>query len=133
VEKAAVPATRPGAARLGLEDDRAQRRLPLLQSERSPETGETAPDDANVGGDITLERRRRGERPSLVEPPRNRPERRDAQAVLWRRIWTSTFVSIPITATAKIAVPMTFTCGGAPTRAAPHTKSGNVTFEPELK
>ena len=33
----------------------------------------------------------------------------------------------------KIAVPMTFTCGGAPTRAAPQTKSGNVTSLPALK
>ena len=33
----------------------------------------------------------------------------------------------------KIAVPITFTCGGAPTRAEPHTNSGNVTSLPELK
>jgi hypothetical protein len=33
----------------------------------------------------------------------------------------------------KIAVPITLTCGGAPTRAAPQTKSGNVVSAPALK
>ena len=41
--------------------------------------------------------------------------------------------SIAATATRKITVPITFTCGGAPTRAAPQTKSGNVVCEPALK
>src|SRR5207249_2723349 len=50
-----------------------------------------------------------------------------------RRICTSTLPSIPSTATAKIVVPITFTCGGAPTRAAPHTNSGNVTLLPATK
>ena len=36
-------------------------------------------------------------------------------------------------ATMKMALPITFTCGGAPTRAAPQTKSGNVISEPETK
>ena len=35
--------------------------------------------------------------------------------------------------TKKIAEPITLTCGGAATRAAPQTKSGNVTVVPALK
>ena len=50
-----------------------------------------------------------------------------------RRICTSTLVIMPITATAKMAVPITFTCGGAPTRAAPQTNKGKVVRDPELK
>ena len=38
-----------------------------------------------------------------------------------------------LTAIKKIALPITFTCGGAPIRAAPQTNSGNVTSDPELK
>ena len=41
--------------------------------------------------------------------------------------------SIRLSATPKIAVPITLTCAGAPTRAAPHTKRGNVTRVPALK
>jgi len=41
--------------------------------------------------------------------------------------------SIAASATMKMAVPITFTCGGAPTRAAPQTKSGNVIFGPATK
>jgi hypothetical protein len=36
------------------------------------------------------------------------------------------FASIRPSAITKIIVPITFTCGGAPTRAAPQTNSGNV-------
>src|SRR5262249_42961480 len=50
-----------------------------------------------------------------------------------RRIWTRTLPTIATTAIVKIAVPITFTCGGAPTRAAPQTKSGNVVRGPALK
>ena len=50
-----------------------------------------------------------------------------------RRFWMRMFASIAPRATTKIAVAITFTCGGAPTRAAPQTNSGNVTSEPELK
>src|SRR5437870_6437372 len=50
-----------------------------------------------------------------------------------RRICTSTFATIPVTATMKITLPITFTCGGAPTRAEFHTKTGNVTRGPALK
>src|SRR5207237_10570683 len=52
---------------------------------------------------------------------------------LARRIWTATLTSITPTATVKIAVPMTLIWGGVATRAAPQTKSGNVTVWPELK
>src|SRR5262249_10624315 len=45
-----------------------------------------------------------------------------------RRIWIRTLPSMASTATAKIVVPITFTCGGAPTRAAPQTNRGNVTL-----
>ncbi len=44
-----------------------------------------------------------------------------------------TLTSIAVRAITKMAVPITFTCGGAPILAAPQTKSGNVTLEPELK
>ncbi len=37
------------------------------------------------------------------------------------------------TATRKIALAMTFTCGGTETRAAPQTKSGNVVVGPATK
>ena len=37
------------------------------------------------------------------------------------------------TATRKIALAITFTCGGTETRAAPQTKSGNVVVEPATK
>jgi hypothetical protein len=132
VEKPSVAPTGPGPARLGLDQDDLERRLSLLQFERSPEPCVTASDNADVSLVGSLEGGLRLERTRFVEPPGRQP-RRDAQAVLVRRIWMSTFASIPITATAKIAVPITFTCGGAPTRAAPHTNSGNVICEPELK
>src|SRR5688572_28768329 len=41
--------------------------------------------------------------------------------------WSRTLASIAATATTKITVLITFTCGGAPMRAAPQTKTGNVT------
>src|SRR5919106_6448599 len=50
-----------------------------------------------------------------------------------RRCWKRTLASIRPTATTKMIVPSTFTCGGAPTRAAPQTNIGNVTVEPALK
>src|SRR5207244_13196164 len=50
-----------------------------------------------------------------------------------RRIWTRTLPSMAATAMTKMAVPITFTCGGAPTCAAPQTNNGNVTFEPATK
>ena len=37
------------------------------------------------------------------------------------------------TATMKIALAITLTCGGTETRAAPQTKSGNVVVEPATK
>ena len=49
------------------------------------------------------------------------------------RRWIRTFANMRPSATTKINVPNTFTCGGAPTRAAPQTKSGNVIVAPELK
>ena len=36
-------------------------------------------------------------------------------------------------ATRKIIDPITLICGGTATRAAPHTKSGNVVSDPALK
>src|SRR5436309_2411555 len=70
-----------------------------------------------------------------VQPPRRQPRLHSGldKADLTRRRWTSMFATIATTATVKIAVPITFTCGGAPTRAAPQTKSGNVTSAPALK
>ncbi len=132
MEKPSVASAGPGPAGLGLEKDDLERRLSLVQLERSPEPGVTASDDADVSLDGSLEGGLRLERTGFVEPPGRQP-RRDAQAVLVRRIWMSTFTSIPITATAKIAEPITLTCGGAPTFAVPQTNSGNVTLEPELK
>ena len=41
--------------------------------------------------------------------------------------------SIRPAATRKIIEPITLTCGGTPTRAAPQTKSGNVIVGPALK
>ena len=55
------------------------------------------------------------------------------RTVFWRPIWTRMLISMSVSAMRKIAVPITFTCGGAPTRAAPQTKSGNVTWLPALK
>src|SRR6185503_9193379 len=45
----------------------------------------------------------------------------------------STFPTITSTATMKMALATTFTCGGTATRAAPQTKSGNVWVGPETK
>src|SRR6185312_13229401 len=45
-----------------------------------------------------------------------------------RRIWTRMLTSAAVSAITKMAVPITFTCGGAPILAAPQTKSGNVTL-----
>ncbi len=50
-----------------------------------------------------------------------------------RRFWTTTLVTAIVNASTKIAVARTLTCGGAPTRAAPQTNSGNVVSAPELK
>src|SRR5205823_10900015 len=50
-----------------------------------------------------------------------------------RTRWRKTLPSINVTATAKIAVPITLICGGVATRAAPQTKIGNVTRLPALK
>ena len=50
-----------------------------------------------------------------------------------RRFWTTMFVTATVNASTKIAVARTLTCGGAPTRAAPQTNSGNVVSAPELK
>ena len=43
------------------------------------------------------------------------------------------FTAIAASATTKMALATTFTCGGTATRAAPQTKSGNVVSEPALK
>jgi hypothetical protein len=43
------------------------------------------------------------------------------EALIDRRIWKSTLPSIVASAITKIAVPITFTCGGAPILAAPQT------------
>ena len=50
-----------------------------------------------------------------------------------RRFWTTMLVTAIVNASTKIAVARTLTCGGAPTRAAPQTNSGNVVSAPELK
>ena len=50
-----------------------------------------------------------------------------------RRVWTTTLASMTPNASTKIAVPITLTCGGAPTRAAPQTKSGNVDLAPGVE
>src|SRR5207249_7196509 len=71
----------------------------------------------------------------FVQPP-GWQARRDAQAVdvdRCRRIWKRTFAIIPVTATMKMTLPITFTCGGAPTLAEFQTKTGNVTRGPALK
>src|SRR5262249_47054931 len=105
--------------------------------ERRPQPSEPAADDADVGPDVALERRRRLVGTGLVPPPRRQPRRdRWGYAVLpdlSRRISTRTLTGTVRTAMTKIAVPMTLTCGGAPILAAPQTKSGNVTCDPELK
>ena len=135
MDEPAVAAARPRATGRGLQQDDVRRPFPLLQRKGGPQAGETATDDAHVGGDIALERRRRVVRPRLVPPPRWET-RYDAQAVAadrCRRIWKRTFPTIRVTATMKMTLPITFTCGGAPTRAAPQTKSGNVIFGPLLK
>jgi hypothetical protein len=73
VQEAAVPPARPAAALLGLEHEDVERRIALLQRERSPEARVAAADNRDVCAGVTLERRRRlraeagGER--LVEPP----------------------------------------------------------------
>src|SRR6266511_3266983 len=51
----------------------------------------------------------------------------------WRRHWRATLASMRRTATKKMADPMTLLCGGMATRAAPQTKSGKVTTEPEFR
>src|SRR5204862_1569093 len=50
-----------------------------------------------------------------------------------RTRWRKTLPSIRVTATTKIAVPITLICGGVATRAEPQTKIGNVTRLPALK
>src|SRR6187399_3137332 len=45
----------------------------------------------------------------------------------------STLPAMKSTDTRKIALAMTFTCGGTETLAAPQTKSGNVVVEPATK
>ncbi len=85
-----------------------------LQRQRRPQPGVAAADDADVRGDVSLQRRCRLDGPSLVEPPRRQPrlDRGLVQAVApdrSRRICTRTFATIATTATAKIAVPITLT------------------------
>jgi hypothetical protein len=123
VNEAAVTAARAGTTRCGLDERDLQRRLTLLERKCSPEPGEAAADDADVRLRVTRQMRSSGFGTRFVQPPRWQT-RRDAQAVVadrCRRIWMRTLVSIAITAIAKIAVPMTFTCGGAPFLAEPQT------------
>jgi hypothetical protein len=69
VAEAAVSPARAGAARLGLEQEDIRRGVALAQSERRPEPGEAAADDADVGRDVALERRGSLLGARLVEPP----------------------------------------------------------------
>src|SRR5689334_1916493 len=136
VDEPPVAAARPGAARRSLEHDDTRGRLALPHGKRSPEPGIAAADHADVRRDLAVQRSRGRVCACLVPPPRGEG-REDAQAVEGadrsRRICTRTFTSMAVTATTKIAVPITFTCGGAPIRAAPQTNSGNVVSDPALK
>src|SRR5262249_44471725 len=135
VDEAAVAATRPGATGDSLEQHDVGRRLAFLHGQSGPEPRVAAADDADVRRHVAGQRRLGLVRARLVPPP-GRKAGLDGQAVAAdrsRRICRRTLVSAAPTATTKIAVPMTLTCGGAPTRAAPQTKSGNVVSEPALK
>src|SRR5919106_5234419 len=52
---------------------------------------------------------------------------------LVRWLWKRMLASIKPTAATKMTIPITFTWGGAPMRAAPQTNMGNVTVVPALK
>jgi hypothetical protein len=73
VEEPTVAAARPGAARLGLEQDDIGGRAALAQRQRSPEPGEAAADDADVGRGVALERWGRLLGARLVQPPGREP------------------------------------------------------------
>src|SRR5207302_6512146 len=68
-----------------------------------------------------------------LQPPRRQPRLDGGHAVFARRFCKKTLPSMHVTATVKIAVPITLICGGVATRAAPQTKIGNVTRFPALK
>src|SRR5438477_13080824 len=114
-----------------------RRRLTLLDRERRPQPRVPTADDADVRRDIAVQRGRGAIRPGFVPPPGHCLQRRfdghDVAAERSRRIWKRTFPTIPTTAIRKIALPITFTCGGIPRCTAPQTKSGNVIFGPLLK
>jgi hypothetical protein len=52
-----------------LEHDHVERRILLDQRKGRPETREPAPDDRDVGLRVAVQRRRRLDRPGLLEPP----------------------------------------------------------------
>src|SRR5262249_58045713 len=94
----AVAAARPGAADVLLEHDHVERRVLLSQCERRPEAGEAPADDHHVGVRVARKRRRRLDRPGLLEPP-------DA-AYLYRRSQASESTSPRIpTSSSNSALP----------------------------
>src|SRR5215210_3315303 len=136
MQEATVATARSCTAHLCLDKRDPHRRFPLLQRQCCPEPGVATADDADVGREVTRKRGRLLDLPRLLEPPGRQPGgdgRSRGQALLARRVCRTTFAIIAVTANTKIAVPITLTCGGAPTRAAPQTKIGNVTFGPALK
>src|SRR5438876_3237923 len=120
VEEAAVATARARATHVSLQENDPGRTLAFLQRERRPQPGVTAAHDANVGADVTLERSRRLICARFVQPPRRKlgADGQGVAADFSRRIWTSTFVTMALTAKRKITLPITLTCGGAPMRAA---------------
>ena len=68
-DEAAVPAARPVPGEPGLEHDDVERRLELLQLPRGPQPEVAAAHDHDVRGRVARERRRRLDRPGLLEPP----------------------------------------------------------------
>ena len=69
VEKPAVPPARPDPATRRLEHDHVEGRITSLQLECRPEPRETAADDRDVGGRVTVERGLLGIGRRLLEPP----------------------------------------------------------------
>ncbi len=134
----AVASRRRPPRRPPLEQHHVSRRVVFLGEQRGPQPGVATAHDR----EITANRRRRAVRPVPVRrasPARTRSvQRRRAQPRMRRRhAFFLRLVMKPARASAtpnrKISVPMTFTCGGTPTRDAPYTHSGNVSVLPLLK
>src|SRR4029077_20779703 len=119
------------AADLGLQHRDAEIRRLLAERECRPEARVPAADDGDGGPRVTAERGRLSgvalPRERVLEPPRRQPrfDRGNGhQSLLARRVCSKTLPSASVTATTKIAVPITLICGGVATRAAPQTNIG---------